>query len=73
MKKEELMSRDEIAVQTHGGPVVFVTTLNTTLGDETKLTLLDVNDESVLLDHEDIDRLIKALTAAKLLNEIHGD
>lgn len=73
MKMEELMSRDEIAVQTHAGPVVFVTTLSTALGDETKLTLLDVNDNAVLLDQQDIDRLIKALTAAKLLNEIHSD
>lgn len=70
---EGFMGREEISVQTHGGPVVFVMTLNTELGMGTDLVLLDVNDESVLLNHEDIDRLIKALTAAKLLNEIHGD
>lgn len=70
---EGLMGREEISVQTHGGPVVFVMTLNTELGMGADLVLLDVNDESVLLNKEDIDRLIKALTAAKLLNEIHTD
>lgn len=70
---EGLMGRDEISVQTHGGPVVFVSTLTNELGMETDLVLLDVNDESVLLDRLDVDRLIKALTAAKLLNEIHTD
>lgn len=73
MKTNELMGREEIAVQTYGGPVVFVSTLTNELGMETDLVMLDVNDESVLLDRLDIDRLIKALTAAKLLNEIHTD
>lgn len=71
MKKPLIVTREEIAVQTHGGPTIQVSTLSAQVAGDENHALIEVGFEIILLNHGDIDSLIKALTAVKLLNEIH--
>lgn len=71
MKKPSLITREEIVVQTHGGPTIQVSTLSAQVAGDENHALIEIGYESILLNHGDIDSLVKALTAAKLLNEIH--
>lgn len=71
MKKPLLVTREEIVVQTHGGPTIQVSTLSSQVAGDENHALIEIGYESILLNHGDIDSLIKALTAVKLLNEIH--
>lgn len=71
MKKPLLITREEIVIQTHGGPTIQVSTLTAQAAGDENHALIEIGYESILLNHRDIDSLVKALTAAKLLNEIH--
>lgn len=71
MNKYSLITKDVIAFDTHGGKGIAVNTLEPPQSEEEEsAVLLELGEEYAFLNHSDIDNLIKALTAAKLLNEI---
>lgn len=73
MNKYRLITKDVIAFDTYGGKGITVNTLEPPQSEEEEsAVLLEVGKEYAFLNHDDIDNLIKALTAAKLLNEIRN-
>ncbi|WP_214687139.1 hypothetical protein [Exiguobacterium sp. s163] len=71
MNKHTLITKEKIAFDTYGGKEVVINTLEPPQSEEEEsAVLLELGEEYAFLNHGDIDNLIKALTTAKLLNEI---